>query len=113
MLRILFLLLFSVSLKAQVYKTPSGLKYHTATCRFVNNVSAKITLVAAKEAGLQPCKICRPQEVHTNNILAPSHQPQGQNESVQCKGITKAGTRCLHKTRIANGYCFQHNPDNR
>ena len=31
--------------------------------------------------------------------------------TVQCKGLTKSGTRCKHMTRIANGYCFQHQPD--
>ena len=112
MFRIIFLLLFSFSLKAQaVYKTPSGGKYHTAVCRFVNNVSEKITEAQAKESGLQPCKICKPQDVHTQSNLTAAHQAQGQAETMQCKGITKAGTRCRHKTRIANGYCFQHNPD--
>ena len=41
------------------------------------------------------------------------NRAQGTNPTgtVQCKGMTKKGTRCQHMTRIANGYCFQHNPD--
>ena len=38
--------------------------------------------------------------------------PQGQSTTVQCKGTTKAGTRCKHMTSIANGYCYQHQPNN-
>lgn len=37
--------------------------------------------------------------------------PQQKNGTVQCKGTTKKGTQCKHMTSIANGYCFQHNPD--
>lgn len=110
MLKILVLLLLSVSLKAQtIYKTPSGAKYHLATCHTVKNVSEKITVEEAKTMGLQPCKICKP-----TNIYATGHGPnkaQGQSTAtVQCKGTTKAGTRCRHMTRIANGYCYQHQP---
>ena len=28
--------------------------------------------------------------------------------SVQCKGTTKAGNQCKHKTYNTNGYCYQH-----
>ena len=43
MWRIILFLLLSASVKAQsVYKTPSGQKYHLATCRTVKNVSEKI-----------------------------------------------------------------------
>ncbi|WP_350028985.1 DUF5763 domain-containing protein [Flavobacterium terrisoli] len=41
----------------------------------------------------------------------PCHRGRGQSQTVQCKGTTKKGTRCKHMTSIANGYCFQHNPD--
>jgi hypothetical protein len=106
---IVFLLLFSASSKSQtVYKTPSGQKYHLATCRMVKNVSEEITVSKAKELGLQPCKICNPQNIY--NSSNSTKTPQGQNQTVQCKGITKAGTRCKHMTRIANGYCYQHQP---
>ena len=109
MLKVLALLLFSVSLKAQtVFKTPSGAKYHLATCQMVRNVSEEITVGKAKELGLQPCKICKPQDIYTGNT--PVHKAQGEGLSSQCKGTTKAGTRCKHMTRIANGYCFQHKP---
>jgi Family of unknown function (DUF5763) len=111
LLKIFFLLLLSASLNAQdIYKTPSGAKYHLATCRMVKNVSEKITVEQAKELGLQPCKICNPQNIYATAASA-TNKAQGQGESVQCKGITKAGTRCRHMTRIANGYCFQHQPN--
>lgn len=111
MLKILFLLLLPFSLKAQtVYKTPSGLKYHLATCRMVKNVSEEISTAKAKELGLGPCKICNPVNIYVGN--APSvNKAQGESNTTQCKGTTKAGTRCKHMTRIGNGYCFQHQPD--
>ncbi|MEP7255296.1 MAG: hypothetical protein ABI666_05940 [Ferruginibacter sp.] len=57
----LFVLLFSISLNAQtVYKTPSGAKYHLASCRMVKNVSEEMTIGKANESGLEPCKICSP-----------------------------------------------------
>ena len=106
---ILVLFLLPVFLKAQtVYKTPSGAKYHLATCRMVKNVSDQISVAKARELGLQPCKICKPQDIYSSGST--SNKAQGQSETVQCKGITKAGPRCKHMTRIANGYCFQHQP---
>ena len=110
LLRIIILLLLSASLKAQtVYKTPSGAKYHTANCHTVKNVSEAITISQAIELGLQPCKICKPASVAPQNLV--SSKPQGTGtQTTQCKGLTKAGTRCKHMTRIANGYCFQHQP---
>ena len=99
----------SIFAEAQtVFKTPSGQKYHLATCRMVKNVSQEITVREAKELGLQPCKICNPQNIYSGS-QAP-HKAQGENLTVQCKGYTKAGTRCKHKTSIANGYCYQHQP---
>lgn len=110
MFKIITLLLLSISLKAQpVYKTPSGAKYHLATCRMVKNVSEEITVIKARELGLEPCKICQPQNIYNSNIQ-PIHKAQGQNATAQCLGTTKAGTRCKHRTSIANGYCYQHQP---
>jgi Family of unknown function (DUF5763) len=110
MLRIIALLLLSVSLKAQtVYKTPSGAKYHLSICRMVKNTSEELTLKEAVKQGLEPCKICKPQIMYSSGIS--SNKPHGQStETAQCIGLTKSGTRCKHMTRIANGYCFQHQP---
>ncbi|MGF2414026.1 MAG: DUF5763 domain-containing protein [Ferruginibacter sp.] len=109
MLKLVVLLLFSISVKAQtVFKTPSGAKYHLAACRMVKNVSEEISIREARKLGLEPCKICKPQNIYP--IGATPHKAQGQNETVQCKGFTKAGARCKHKTSIANGYCYQHQP---
>lgn len=109
---LLFLVvLISQSVKSQnVFKTPSGAKYHLASCRMVNNVSKELTLTEATEMGLQPCKICKPATLSGSNFVA-TKKAKGQSETVQCKGTTKKGTRCKHMTSIANGYCFQHNPD--
>ena len=113
MYRLAFILSFfflATSLKAQtaVYKTPSGEKYHLATCRMVKNVSEQITVNQARELGLQPCKICNPANIYL--ATSTSNKAQGQSTTVQCKGMTKAGTRCKHMTSIANGYCYQHQP---
>ncbi|MES2894151.1 MAG: hypothetical protein V4725_19175 [Bacteroidota bacterium] len=42
----------------QVFKTPSGHKYHLASCRMVKNVSKELSLDEALQAGLGACKIC-------------------------------------------------------
>jgi len=103
-----FLVLYSSS--QTVFKTPSGAKYHLASCRMVKNVSEEITVEKAIELGLTPCKICNPENIYAGNIPN-QHKAQGQNISVQCKGVTKSGSRCRHRTSIANGYCFQHQPE--
>lgn len=106
-----FLLTAVISLTGHsqdVYKTPSGKKYHLASCRMVENVSEKISIQKAVELGLEPCKICKPDAVVKQTVS--SKNAQGQNKTVQCKGYTKAGTRCKHMTSIANGYCYQHQP---
>ncbi len=106
----LLLILFPFTLTAQtVFKTPSGAKYHLAGCRMVRNVSEEISITKAKELGLQPCKICNPANIYGSS-LTPPHKAQGQDKTVQCKGMTKAGNRCKHMTNIGNGYCYQHQP---
>jgi hypothetical protein len=106
------LLLCVLNANAQdVYKTPSGKKYPLASCRTANNVSEKITSGKALELNLQPCKICQP-VVSPTHLEAKTQVAKGESITVQCKGITKSGTRCKHMTSNANGYCFQHNPDN-
>ena len=108
---LLYFLFISVATTAQkVYKTPSGAKYHLGSCRMVENVSEEISLERAAELGLTPCKICKPTDYKTLGLTS-SNTARGQNATVQCKGVTKKGSRCKHMTSIANGYCFQHNPD--
>lgn len=109
-LQIISLLFFTIAVHSQaVYKTPTGKKYHLATCRMVNNVSEEITLTQAVELRLDACKICHPPTVSNLNVL-PQKKAKGESNTVQCKGTTKAGNRCKHMTSIGNGYCFQHNP---
>jgi len=110
-LPIAFLLLCVVRSQGQdLYKTPSGKKYHLASCRMVVNVSKKlINNDDLANSNLQPCKICNPpaRQSLVNNDSG-NNKAVGESASVQCHGYTQAGTRCAHKTRIANGYCYQH-----
>ncbi len=110
--RIIFILIaitITVFIKAQtVFKTPSGQKYHLASCRMVKNVSQEITIGEAKKMGLEPCKICTPQNMYSS--APPPHEAQGQTSTAQCIGYTKASNQCKHRTSIANGYCYQHQP---
>lgn len=107
----LVLLFLSVTLTINAqdfYKTPSGKKYHTAICRMVENVSSKITEQDISSLNLQPCKICKPSKNTTKNYSSFSNKAVGKSHTVQCKGRTKRGTRCKHKTSLSNGYCYQH-----
>lgn len=108
---LLYFLFLSLTTTAQkIYKTPSGAKYHLGSCRMVENVSEEISFQRAAELGLAPCKICKPTDYKAMGLTS-SNTARGQNVTVQCHGITKKGTRCKHMTSIANGYCFQHNPN--
>lgn len=104
----------SVVCAQSVYKTPSGKKYHLASCRMVENVSRQLLdKDDIRSFGLQPCLICKPPSL--NNLALNRSGPAksaGEAESVQCKGKTKKGTRCKHMTRIANGFCYQHTSQN-
>lgn len=108
------LLCLALHLEGQtVYRTPSGAKFHLASCRMVKNVSSGLTIHEALEIGLQPCKICNPVTVSSvYGIVSKPKKTHGVNKGNQCLGITKAGARCRHYTRIGNDYCFQHGPKN-
>ena len=43
-----------------VYVTPSGKKYHTATCRYVQKTKQAIGRRRAGEDGYDPCTVCKP-----------------------------------------------------
>lgn len=108
---LLLILLFTLQLHAQnVYKTPSGNKYHLSTCRMVKNVSSSISLQKALEIGLLPCKICSPPVSNAYGLVSKPKKTNGVNSKNRCKGTTKAGTRCKHYTSIGNDYCYQHLP---
>lgn len=93
-----------------LYKTPSGKKYHLSSCRMVENVSRKLLSInEISHSNLEPCKICKPPLVNNLKVsLSNEDKGVGTSKSVQCKGKTKNGTRCKHKTRLSNGYCYQH-----
>lgn len=84
-----------------VYKTPSGKKYHIATCRSVKNMSEEISLEEALKAGLERCKICKAKLAKA--YATPLQKVQRTTTGVQCKGLTKSGSRCntlLNRKRI-------------
>lgn len=93
-----------------LYRTPSGEKYHLASCRMVINVSKKLLNEDdLSKSSLQPCKICNPPARQALvNSYSGKNKAVGESNSVQCQGYTKAGARCEHRTSIANGYCYQH-----
>jgi uncharacterized protein DUF5763 len=110
-----FLILFSITGKGQdVYKTPSGEKYHLSSCRMVENVSKKLVgETDINKYHLTPCKICKPPIKKTlQKSYSNTNKAVGESTSVQCKGKTQKGTRCKHKTSLANGYCYQHTSQN-
>ncbi len=106
----ILLLLFSTQeMNAQdVYKTPYGAKYHLASCRMVENVSEKIILSELSSYKLTPCKFCKPPQINALGYSSIRDKSVGESVSVQCKAYTQRGTLCKHKTRLANGYCYQH-----
>lgn len=111
MFPVAFLLLCGIRSQGQdLYKTPSGEKYHLASCRMVVNVSKKLlNNEYLANSNLQPCKICNPPERQSLvNNYSGNNKAVGESASVQCHGYTQSGTRCAHKTSIANGYCYQH-----
>ncbi|MBE8714729.1 hypothetical protein [Sphingobacterium hungaricum] len=119
---IILFLVFNVALKGigqTVYTTPSGKKYHTATCHHIKNVSHKRTLVDAEKLGFTPCSQCNPkQQEQAGFVSTPSSGGLGikrgeargiKSIATQCKAIAKStGKRCKHMTKNVNGYCAQH-----
>jgi hypothetical protein len=47
-------------LSETVYRTPSGKRYHRATCGHVRGKGIALSLAEVKEQGLTPCKVCNP-----------------------------------------------------
>jgi len=104
-----------ISCDAQnIYKTPSGKKYHLSSYRMVENVSKKLLgNDDISKYNLTPCKICKPSSANRYvSSYSSSNKAVGTSSSVRCKGYTKKRTRCKHKTRLANGYCYQHTKQN-
>lgn len=102
------------ALSQNVYKTPSGKKYHLESCRMVVNVSSQLlSITDIATYRLEPCKICKPPvrgSVSTNSLY--SSKAAGEAATVRCKGFTQKGLQCKRMTRIANGFCFQHTSQN-
>ena len=111
---ILFFILFcfQYTFSQNVYKTPSGKKYHLSSCRMVQNVSKKIVgKDATVKYKLTPCKICKPPLRNFKVVSDKTNKSVGiSTKSSQCKGITKKRKRCKHKTKLGDGFCYQHTP---
>mgnify|MGYP006120887473 CR=1 FL=1 len=103
---------FQYAFSQNVYKTPSGKKYHLSSCRMVQNVSKKLLgKDATVKYKLTSCKICKPPLRNFKVVSNKTNKSVGKStKSVQCKGMTKKGKRCQHKTKLGNGYCYQHTP---
>lgn len=110
------LIFFSIFLLEgqDVYKTPSGERYHKASCRMVENVSSKLVNEAdIAAAGLTPCKICKPPLISVIQYgRSPEDKSVGEGAAIQCKGTTQQGKQCQHTTKLGNGYCYQHTAQN-
>ncbi|MFV0540861.1 MAG: hypothetical protein ACK5MZ_06445 [Aestuariibaculum sp.] len=107
---LIFILSLKTAIAQDLYKTPSGNRYHLSTCRMVENVSQKLEDVfEIKKFKLTPCKICKPNTASLSTFgFSNKNKAVGASVTVQCNGKTQKGVRCKHKTRLANGYCFQH-----
>jgi len=116
---VFFFLVFSSTFcwAQTVYKTPSGEKYHTSTCRYVKNVSESMRISQAKGKGLSPCSQCNPNSSNTykssnsssSGLGIKSGEAQGKTTyATQCKGWTKKKVRCKNTTKNKNGYCHHH-----
>ena len=44
----------------KIFRTSTGKKYHTGSCRYLARSKIPITLSEAKELGLSPCGVCKP-----------------------------------------------------
>jgi len=93
-----------------IYKTPSGEKYHLSGCKIVENFSKKLLSEAdITKYNLDPYKLCHPPSKKTiSKSFSGENKAVGESASVQCKGITQKGRRCKHLTKLSNGYCYQH-----
>lgn len=109
---LLFAFICQHSAAQVVYITPSGNKYHTATCRYVKNVSNKLTLAEVNKQGLTACSQCiKKTDIKLQGItlgIKPGEAKGTNKQSHQCRAMTKAKQRCKRTTKNVNGFCFQH-----
>ena len=117
MFLIAWLVFHACNLPAQnVYVTKTGEKYHKSTCHYLKNSKKEITLAMALEQGLTACSVCKPKsDIRISKSVENSQQikiaPEStvpKTTSTQCKGKTKAGSRCKRMTKAASGRCYQH-----
>jgi hypothetical protein len=121
----LFLACSSNVTQAQtVYTAKTGTKYHKGSCHYLKHSKFETTLKKAKDAGYEPCSVCKPTRVVTNasesndglGIMpkttktksTPTTTETKQATSSQCTGKTKAGKRCKRMTKSVSGRCYQH-----
>lgn len=116
-LRFFFLLIFvCFACNGQtVYVTKTGEKYHTESCRYLKYSKIEIELEHAKNLGYEACLVCKPSDngtdSHTTETPAASKSitpPSKNSTASQCRGTTKAGSRCKRRTTSSNGRCYQH-----
>lgn len=54
----------------EVYRTPSGTKYHTESCSSLKGAGEAVTLEEAVKAGLEPCSKCNPPTLTASTTAA-------------------------------------------
>jgi len=117
---IFFILMLGNSVAQTVYVTKSGKKYHTSTCRYINQNSLSIELSQAISKGYDACSVCKPDKIESstsnespNNSINEEENNSNKNttesnQKVQCSAKTKKGSQCKRMTKSPNGKCWQH-----
>jgi hypothetical protein len=94
-----------------VYITNTGTKYHRSSCQYLSKSKIAMQVDSASQAGYTTCSVCKPAANSNTGTTDQLVQPDPQTKSattVQCSAKTKAGNRCSHMTKEANGRCWQH-----
>ncbi len=107
-----FLVLGSDLFSQTVYRTKTGKKYHSESCRYLSKSKIAIPLEDALNQNYTPCKICSPPVALSSNskIKLKSSVLTNKNENIsnRCIAITKKGTRCKRMAQAGSQYCWQH-----
>jgi hypothetical protein len=67
---ILFIFAVNLANAQTVYVTEKGKKYHKKNCSVVSEGKKGISLAEAKKQGYEPCAVCKPETVVTDDKKA-------------------------------------------
>jgi hypothetical protein len=93
--------------------TKTGQKYHSCTCRYVDQRSEQISREDAIARNYVACQVCNPDITQSSaDSTAPSDHVKPtvtqKDISTQCTSLTKSGLRCKRKADTNTGKCWQH-----